>query len=158
MLVKHVQIFMSGLSKVSICSQFSRVNMTEKFHLILSYNYKKVGVYTSKMALNGQEQHRQPFFCPKGKKPIAEDLSPAQDLEIGSHSGPYLLYLLYCTALYCTALHYKKKTQLWSVLYCTALTELQLFYILILGRTCLVVLVDKHPILYIASLFCYIPL
>ena len=109
MLVKHVQILISGLSKVSICSQFSRVNMMEKFRLILSYNYKKVGVYTSKMALNGQEQHRQPFFCPKGKKPLAEDLSPAQDLEIGLHSGPYLLYLMYCTALYCTALHYIKK-------------------------------------------------
>ena len=37
-------------------------------------------------------------------------------------------------------------------------TKLQLLYILILGRTCLVVLVTKHPIIYIASLFCYIPL
>ena len=37
-------------------------------------------------------------------------------------------------------------------------TELQLLYILILGRTCLVVLVAKHPILYKASLFCYITL
>ena len=35
-------------------------------------------------------------------------------------------------------------------------TELQLLYILILERTCLVVLVAKHPILYIASLFYYI--
>ena len=39
------------------------------------------------------------------------------------------------------------------------LTDLQLLYILILGRTCLVELEAKHPILYIvASLFCYIPL
>ena len=34
--------------------------------------------------------------------------------------------------------------------------ELQLLYILVLGRTCLVVLVAKHPIFFIASLFCYI--
>ena len=38
------------------------------------------------------------------------------------------------------------------------ITEVQLLYILILGQTCLVVLVAKHPILYIAALFCYIPL
>ena len=37
-------------------------------------------------------------------------------------------------------------------------TEVQLLYILILRQTCLVVLVAKHPILYIASLFWYIPL
>ena len=37
-------------------------------------------------------------------------------------------------------------------------TEVQLLYILILRQTCLVVLVAKHPILYIASLFFYIPL
>ena len=37
-------------------------------------------------------------------------------------------------------------------------TELQLLYILILARTCLVVFVAEHPLLYIARLFCYIPL
>ena len=35
-------------------------------------------------------------------------------------------------------------------------TELQLLYIFVLGKTCLVVLVAKHPILFIASLFFYI--
>ena len=34
----------------------------------------------------------------------------------------------------------------------------KLLYILILGRTCLAVLVAEHPILNIASLFCYVPL
>ena len=38
------------------------------------------------------------------------------------------------------------------------LTEVQLLMILILKITCMVILVAKHPILYIASLFCYIPL
>ena len=75
-----------------------------------------------------------------------------------SHRGLSTLKKMYIKK--CTSLRLVKKMSQVESLHLGFLssTELQLLYILILERTCLVVLVAKHPILYIASLFCYIPL
>ena len=46
--------------------------------------------WTPQMAKNGTKQHNKLLFCPKGKRALAERQSPAQELEVGPRSGPYL--------------------------------------------------------------------
>ena len=43
------------------------------------------------MAKNWPKQHNKLFFCPKGKKALAEGQSPLQELKVGPRRGPYLL-------------------------------------------------------------------
>ena len=43
---------------------------------------------------NGQKQHNNLFFWPKGKKSLSQRPSPPQELEVGPRSGPYLLVVL----------------------------------------------------------------
>ena len=45
--------------------------------------------WTPKIAKNGPKQHKELFFCQKGKKSLGQ--SPPQELEVGPRSGPYLL-------------------------------------------------------------------
>ena len=47
-----------------------------------------------KVTKNGPKQHNKPFFCPK--KAMPEGQSPPQELEVGPHSGPYLLVIIIC--------------------------------------------------------------
>ena len=49
------------------------------------------------MAKNGLKQHNKLFFCQKGKKAMADDRSPPQELEVGPRSVPYLLVTITAT-------------------------------------------------------------
>ena len=61
-----------------------------KFSKFTSKSYQ--GYYwTPKNTKNGPKQYNKLFFCPKAKNALAEGQSPLQELEVGLHSGPYLL-------------------------------------------------------------------
>ena len=58
------------------------------FYLFFTKSFQ--GYYQKpKMKKNGLKQQNKVFFCPNGKKSL--DQSPPQELEVGPHSGPYLL-------------------------------------------------------------------
>ena len=47
--------------------------------------------WTPKIAKNGPKQLKKLIFCPKDKFASAKGQSPLKELEVGQHSGPYLL-------------------------------------------------------------------
>ena len=49
-----------------------------------------------KIAKNGAKQHKSSFFAQKGKKASDKGRRPPQELEVGPHSGPYLLVIINC--------------------------------------------------------------
>ena len=60
--------------------------------LRLPLNVTTITTRHQKLPKMGQNSIKSSSFCPKGqKKTSAEGQSPPQELEVGPHSGPYLL-------------------------------------------------------------------
>ena len=59
----------------------------------------KVTTGHQKLPKMGQNSIISFYFCPKGKKALAEGRSPLQELEVGPRSGPYLLVIIQFTFL-----------------------------------------------------------
>ena len=67
----------------------------------------------------GQSSMKSPFFARRAKKTSAEGRSPPQELEIGPHSGPYLLVLQYYVIsemkLSCGPNFHTQTPQFWNI-------------------------------------------
>ena len=73
-------VFLGSLSKL--------LRLLLKVTKVTTKSYQ--GYYwTPKISKNVPKQHYRLFFCPKGKKSLGR--SSPQELEVGPHSGPYLL-------------------------------------------------------------------